>query len=104
VFEIMKASGTLAALSRYAGVNLHEPPKTEVLRWKPGEPIKREASSGSSRRWASAGLPGNCRLRQQFARLLWDRGETMPLSAAVHLLGGRGSANHGGHPGSRDVL
>ena len=43
VFEIMKASGKLDAASRYAGVNLHEPPKAEVLRWKPGEPFRREA-------------------------------------------------------------
>ena len=38
VFETMKASGKLDAASRYAGINLHEPPKAEVLRWKPGEP------------------------------------------------------------------
>jgi primary-amine oxidase len=43
VFETMKASGKLDASSRYAGINLHEPPKAEVLRWKPGEPFRREA-------------------------------------------------------------
>jgi primary-amine oxidase len=43
VFETMKASGKLDAGSRYAGVNIHEPPKDEVLRWKPGEPFRREA-------------------------------------------------------------
>src|SRR5450755_2598696 len=43
VFETMKASGKLDAASRYAGVNIHEPPKEEVLRWKPGEPFRREA-------------------------------------------------------------
>src|ERR1700722_16561577 len=43
VFETLKASGKLDAVSRYAGVNLHEPPKAEVLRWKPGEGIGREA-------------------------------------------------------------
>jgi primary-amine oxidase len=43
VFETMKASGKLDAASRYAGINLHEPPKAEVLRWKPGEPFRREA-------------------------------------------------------------
>jgi len=43
VFETMKASGKLDAASRYAGINLHEPPKAEMLRWKPGEPFRREA-------------------------------------------------------------
>lgn len=43
VFETMKTSGKLAEVSRYAGVNLHEPPKPEVLRWRPGEPFRREA-------------------------------------------------------------
>ena len=43
VFETMKASDKLDAASRYAGINLHEPPKAEVLRWKPGEPFRREA-------------------------------------------------------------
>lgn len=39
----MKASGKLDAASRYAGVKLHEPPKTAVLRWKPGDPFPRKA-------------------------------------------------------------
>ena len=43
VFETMKASGHLDAVSRFAGVNLHEPPKQEVLRWKQGDPFRREA-------------------------------------------------------------
>jgi primary-amine oxidase len=43
VFETMKASGKFDSTSRYAGINLHEPPKAEVLRWKPGEPFRREA-------------------------------------------------------------
>lgn len=43
VFEVMKASGKLDGNSRYAGVNLHEPPKAEVLQWKPGDPLRREA-------------------------------------------------------------
>ena len=43
VFETLKASAKLDAASRYAGVNLHEPPKAEVLRWKPGDPFRREA-------------------------------------------------------------
>ena len=43
VYETMKASGKLDAASRYAGINLHEPPKAEVLAWKPGDPFRREA-------------------------------------------------------------
>ncbi len=43
VFETMKASAKLDAASRFAGINLREPPKSEVLRWKPGEPFRREA-------------------------------------------------------------
>ena len=43
VYETMKGTGKLDADSRYAGVNLHEPPKAEVIRWKPGDPFRREA-------------------------------------------------------------
>ena len=43
VLETIKASGHLDDLSRFAGVNLHEPPKQEVLRWKQGDPFRREA-------------------------------------------------------------
>ena len=43
VFETLKASGRLNDASRYAGVSLHEPPKSEMLRWKPGDPFRREA-------------------------------------------------------------
>jgi primary-amine oxidase len=43
VLETMKASGKLDAASRFAGITLHEPPKEEVLRWKAGDPFRREA-------------------------------------------------------------
>ncbi len=43
VVETIKVSGHLDDLSRFAGVNLHEPPKQEVLRWKQGDPFRREA-------------------------------------------------------------
>jgi primary-amine oxidase len=43
VYETMKASGKLDAASRYGGINLHEPPKAEVLSWKTGDPFRREA-------------------------------------------------------------
>ncbi|HEY4579604.1 MAG TPA: primary-amine oxidase [Candidatus Acidoferrales bacterium] len=43
VFEAMKASGRVNEKSRYAMVNLCEPPKEEVLRWKPGQDFRREA-------------------------------------------------------------
>jgi primary-amine oxidase len=43
VYETLQASGHVTSATRYAGVNIHEPPKQEVLRWKPGEPFRREA-------------------------------------------------------------
>ena len=43
VLDTMKASGKLNSESRFAGINLHEPPKAEVLGWKPGTPFRREA-------------------------------------------------------------
>jgi primary-amine oxidase len=43
VFEGLKASGKTDAKTRYAGITLHEPPKSEVLRWKPGQACRREA-------------------------------------------------------------
>ena len=43
VFETLKASGNVNAASRYASINLHEPPKAEVLRWQPGDRFRREA-------------------------------------------------------------
>jgi primary-amine oxidase len=43
VFEVMKATGKLTDTSRYASVNLKEPPKNEVLAWKDGAPFRREA-------------------------------------------------------------
>lgn len=43
IYETMKASGKLAANSRYAVINLQEPPKDEVLKWKQSDPFRREA-------------------------------------------------------------
>ena len=43
VYETMKGSGKLDSASRFAGISLHEPPKAEVLRWKRGDPFRREA-------------------------------------------------------------
>ena len=43
ILETVKASGNLDSASRFAGVDLHEPPKQEVLRWKQGDPFRREA-------------------------------------------------------------
>jgi primary-amine oxidase len=39
----MKASGHANAKTRYPFITLHEPPKEEVLQWKPGQPLRREA-------------------------------------------------------------
>lgn len=43
VFDTLKASGRVNAETRYAGVNLREPPKAEVLAWQPGQAFRREA-------------------------------------------------------------
>ena len=43
VFEALKASGRLTSKARFSGVSLREPPKAEILAWKPGQPFRREA-------------------------------------------------------------
>jgi primary-amine oxidase len=43
VFEALKSSGHVDKESRYTSINLREPPKAEVLKWKPGEAFRREA-------------------------------------------------------------
>ncbi|MGH9863246.1 MAG: primary-amine oxidase [Candidatus Acidiferrales bacterium] len=43
LFEVMKASGRTDEKTRYSLITLHEPPKEEVLRWKPGQAFPREA-------------------------------------------------------------
>jgi len=43
VFDALKASSHVDEKSRYSLVNLREPPKDEVLKWKPGQPFRREA-------------------------------------------------------------
>ena len=43
IYETMKASGKLADHARVTLVNLHEPPKAEVMGWTPGTPFRREA-------------------------------------------------------------
>lgn len=42
VYETLKASGHVDSKSRFSVV-LREPPKEEVLTWKPGQPFRREA-------------------------------------------------------------
>jgi primary-amine oxidase len=44
IFDVMKASGHVDAKTRYPLIQLREPPKSEVLQWKPGQPFRREAS------------------------------------------------------------
>ena len=41
--QILRASGKVEGETRIALMTLHEPPKVEVLRFKPGSPIRREA-------------------------------------------------------------
>jgi len=43
VYEVLQASGKVDAKTRYPTIRLNEPPKEEVLAWKPGEPMRREA-------------------------------------------------------------
>jgi primary-amine oxidase len=43
VYDVLRDSGRLDAHARYAGVSLVEPPKADVLAWKPGMPFRREA-------------------------------------------------------------
>lgn len=41
--QVLKAEGKASDSSRFAGISLHEPPKQEVLRYKPGDAMRREA-------------------------------------------------------------
>lgn len=43
VYDVLRDSGRIDTKSRYAGVSLREPPKAEVLVWKPGTSFRREA-------------------------------------------------------------
>jgi primary-amine oxidase len=42
-YEVLRASGKVDADTRYPMVQLKEPPKEEVLAWRPGQPVRREA-------------------------------------------------------------
>ena len=42
-YEVLHSSQRVDADTRYPTVQLHEPPKEEVLAWKPGQPMRREA-------------------------------------------------------------
>ncbi len=41
--EVLKAAGKVSESSRFPIIVLHEPPKAEVLSYKPGDPMRREA-------------------------------------------------------------
>jgi primary-amine oxidase len=43
VYEVLSAAGKIDKETRIPLIQLHEPPKEEVLAWKPGQPIRREA-------------------------------------------------------------
>lgn len=43
VYDVIRDSGRIDDKTRWAGVSLREPPKAEVLAWKPGTPFRREA-------------------------------------------------------------
>src|SRR5580658_3037468 len=42
-YEVLQGSHKVDADTRFPMVQLHEPPKEEVLAWKPGQPMRREA-------------------------------------------------------------
>ena len=42
VYDVLIASGKTDSTTRYLYTGLHEPPKTEVLAWQPGQPFRRE--------------------------------------------------------------
>ena len=42
-YEVLQASAKVDAQTRYPLIQLKEPPKEEVLAWKPGQPMRREA-------------------------------------------------------------
>jgi primary-amine oxidase len=44
VYEVLHASGKADAKTRYPLIQLQEPPKGEVLAWKPGQPVQRRAA------------------------------------------------------------
>ena len=43
VYDAIKTADHADARTRYPFITLHEPPKDEVLRWKPAQPFRREA-------------------------------------------------------------
>ena len=43
IYQALQASGKVDEKTRYPMIQLHEPPKEEVLAWKPGQPMRREA-------------------------------------------------------------
>jgi primary-amine oxidase len=43
IYDTVKATGKVAKEDRFASVLLHEPDKKDVLAWKPGDPLRREA-------------------------------------------------------------
>src|SRR5579863_3317492 len=42
VSHILSAAGKLAEKTQFSGILLREPPKAEVLAWKPGQPFGRK--------------------------------------------------------------
>jgi len=44
IYDVIRASGKTDTSTRFASVLLREPPKAEVLSWKPGSPMRREAT------------------------------------------------------------
>src|SRR5262249_8805238 len=43
VYDALRAAGHMTKDARFPFIELREPPKAEVLAWKPGQPFRREA-------------------------------------------------------------
>src|SRR5690242_19068352 len=42
-YDVLQAAGHLPDKTHFASIQLHEPPKQEVLAWMPGKPLSRKA-------------------------------------------------------------
>ncbi len=63
--EVLRGSGRLAPSMRFAGVVLAEPPKADVLAWRPGDDVPRRARS-----------------------IVWDRADGRTYDVLVDLVAG----------------
>ena len=91
VFEVLKASGKVDPQTRYPAINLQEPPKAVVLKWKKGEPFTREALV-VVKQGAQAFVDANRRHTDHHTRRL--RGDRRGDQGQPRLSGGDEAARH----------